>query len=269
MNNIFRIGIYSLQDQIRHKSFYILLGICVLLVFLLRGCYKGNFTINNQQIDNLTVAWHASKFAFHLIAGGMMLLATLLSMNIFSRDTQNGNMTFILSKPIKRSDYLIGRITGVWVLLSAFMVILHFTIMIIAFLNTGNIFPQFLLASIICSLNLLFLILLVGLLSLFLPDFIAAIAVIGIAAVSFISDSFYLAEQSEMIQSILSSSMEKGVSAWRILWPKTASLQYYASSFIGNDNFTIMGTIHPIFNILFYILITYFLFLWAFSRKEI
>jgi ABC-type transport system involved in multi-copper enzyme maturation permease subunit len=258
-----------LQDQIRHKSFYILLGICILLVLLLRGCYKGNFTINNHQIDNLTVAWHASKFAFHLIAGGMILLATLLSMNIFSRDAQNGNMTFILAKPIKRSDYLIGRVAGVWLLLSVFMVILHFTIMIIAFLNTGDIMPQFLLASIICSLNLLFLILLVGLFSLFLPDFISAIAVIGIAGVSFISDSFYLAKQSEMIQSIVSSNLENDVSSWRIFLPKTASLQYYASSLIGNDNFSIMGPVHPVFNILFYILITYFLFVWAFNRKEI
>lgn len=260
---------YSLHDQIRHKSFYILLGICILLVFLLRGCYKGNFTINNQQIDNLTVAWHASKFAFHLIAGGMILLATLLSMNIFSRDAQNGNMIFILSKPIKRSDYLIGRIAGVWILLSAFMVILHFTIIAIAFMNTGNIIPWFLVSSIVCSLNLLFLILLVGLFSLFLPDFISALAVIGIAGVSFISDSFYLARQNEMVQSIVSSGLENSVSAWRILWPKTASLQYYASSLIGNDSFSIMGPIHPVFNILFYIFITYFLFMWAFNKKEI
>jgi len=264
-----KIAIFSLQDQIRHKSFYILLGVCILLVFLLRGCYKGNFTINNQQIDNLTVAWHASKFAFHLIAGGMMLLTTLLAMNIFTRDSQNGNMVLMLSKPIKRPEYLIGRVAGIWFLVSAFMVILHLTIIIITFMNTGEIQPGFFFASIVCTANLLFLILLVSLLSQFLPDFISAITVIGVSGISFISDSFYLAKQSKMIQSLASTAIDTNISLWRIFWPKTAMLQYYASSLISGDDFNSMGPIHPFVNILFYICISYILLRVAFSRKEI
>ncbi len=269
MPKILRIAIFSLQDQVRHKSFYILLGVCILLVLLLRGCYKGNFSVNNQQIDNLTIAWHASKFAFHLIAGGMMLLTTLLSMNIFTRDNENGNMVLMLSKPIKRTQYLLGRIAGVWVLVSVFMFILHLTIVIITFMSTGDILPEFFLSSIICTINLLFLILLVSLFSLFLPDFIAAVSAIGIAGISFVSESFYLAKHSKMLQSLASSRIDTDISIWRILWPKTAMLQYYASSFIGGSDFDAMGPVHPIINVLFYILVSYFLLVVIFNRKEI
>lgn len=269
MPKIIRIAIFSLQDQVRQKSFYILLAICVLLVLLLRGCYKGNFTVNNQQIDNLAIAWHASKFAFHLIAGGMMLLTVLLSMSIFTRDSQNGNMVLTLSRPIKRSDYILGRIAGVWILVSIFMFILHLTIVIITFLNTGDIIPEFFLASLICTMNLLFLILLVSLLSLFLPDFIAAISAIGIAGISFISDSFYIAKHSKMFQPLVSSGLENHVAMWRVFWPKTAMLQYYASSLINNENFPVMGPVHPLVNLLFYILLSYLLLLWVFNQNEV
>jgi len=269
MPNIIRIAIYSFQDQIRHKSFYILLGVCILLVLLLRGCYKGDAVINNQHIDSLTVAWYASKIAFHIIAGGMMLLTTLISMNIFSRDRQNGTMLLMLSKPMKRSDYVLGRITGVWILVTLFMLILHLTIVIISFVHTGEIHPEFFLASILCSLNLLFLILLVSLLSMFLPEFLAAATVIGVAGISFISDSFYLAKHSQIMHSVVSSGIDNSISLWRILWPKTAMLQYYAASIIDDSSFNPMSPIHPVFNIIFFIGISCLLLLTVFSRREI
>lgn len=269
MSKILHIAKFSILDQFRQKSFYFFLAACILLVLLLRGCYKGNITVNSRQIDNLTIAWHASKFAFHMIAGGMMLLIILVSMSIFTKDHQNGNMVLMLSRPIKRSDYLLGRSAGVWIIGSTFMFILHLTIVIIAFMNTGEIAAGFFPASLICSLNLLFLIFLVGLLSLFLPDFIAALTVIGVAGISFISDSVYLAKHSPMFQSILSSGIENQVAIWRILWPKTAMLQYYAASFLEGNGFKIMGPVPPVVNILIYILLSYLLLLWAFNRQEI
>ncbi len=269
MPKIVRIAIFSLQDQIRQKSFYILLAACILLVLLLRSCYSGNVVVNNQQIDNLAIAWHASKFAFHLIAGGMMFLTALLSMNIFTRDSQNGNTVLVLSKPIKRSDYVLGRIAGVWILVSVFMFILHLTIVIIAFMNTGDVLPEFLLASVICMINLLFLTILTSLLSLFLPDVIAAITAIGITGISFVSDSFYLAQHSGMFRPLVSSAMENNVSIWQVLWPKTAMLQYYASSFVGDSNFNTKGPVHPLVNICFYILISYIILIWVFNRKDV
>ena len=163
----------------------------------------------------------------------------------------------------------IGIPAGVWVLVSAFMLILHFTIVIIAFLSTGEIIWQFILASFICTLNLLLTIFLVSLLSLFLPDFIAAVAVIGIAAVSFLSDSFYVAKHTQMFQQLTSSGMDTGASIWRILWPKTAMLQYWASSLIKGNDFNYMGPVPPILNILFFIFCAYAALSSIFNRKEI
>jgi len=149
------------------------------------------------------------------------------------------------------------------------MFILHLTIVVISYLNTGDIVFQFFPASLVCTLNLLFLILLVSLLSLFLPDFIAVLTTIGIIGISFISDSFFIAKHSKMLEPMLSTGPEPSISLWRIIWPKTALLQYYAASLLGDGGFVSMGPIHPMINILFYIFLSYFLLVWVFNRKEI
>ena len=79
MNNLFIISKYTFLDQMRHKSFFMLLGISVLFVFFLRNCYNADYTVNGAKVDNLKVAWHASTVAFHIIAAGMFLIASMLS----------------------------------------------------------------------------------------------------------------------------------------------------------------------------------------------
>ena len=70
MHNLLMISLYTVRDQTRHKSFFILLGVSILFVLLIRGCYEGTYTVNGQQVDGVTLAWHASKIAFHAVATG-------------------------------------------------------------------------------------------------------------------------------------------------------------------------------------------------------
>jgi indole-3-glycerol phosphate synthase len=47
-------------------------------VMLLRSCYSGNYVVNGKAVDGLTVAWHASIVAFHVVAAGVLLIAAAL-----------------------------------------------------------------------------------------------------------------------------------------------------------------------------------------------
>ena len=188
MNNILKITVYTLRDQMRHKSIYVLLALSVFFILMIRGCYDGGFSVNGRMVDSTTVAWYVSKVVFHLITVGMFLMVAMLSMKTFTRDHEDGSMVLFLSRPVCRWQYILGRVFGTWILCLVFMFILHLTIFLTVWTKTGGIIPGYLTASLVCSLNLLFVIVCVGLLSLFLPDFISAMFTLGILFVGFISD---------------------------------------------------------------------------------
>ena len=171
--SIIRIARYTLTDELRQKSFIIMFVICVLAILLVRGCYQGNFMVNGQTLDVDTIIRVVSKVIFHMIATGAMLLAALLSMRVFKRDRDEGMQSCILSKPITRWQYLAGKIFGLWVLSIIFMFILHSTMFIIASISLQVFIPEYLIASLICSFNLLFVVVAVFLFSLLMPDIIS------------------------------------------------------------------------------------------------
>jgi ABC-type transport system involved in multi-copper enzyme maturation permease subunit len=267
MNNLIRISIITIKDQMRQKSFYVLLTIAVVFVLLIRGCYHGNYVVNGQQVDNVSVAWHASLFVFHFIAAGMFVMTAMLSMGIFSRDREDGSMVMFLSRSVDRWQYVLGRIAGTWVLSAAFMFILHLTIFLIVLANNGGMIPGYLTASLLCSVNLLFGIVLTCFLSLFLPNVMAAVFTLGIIGISFVSDGAYQAMQSALIRQMISS--ENHVSLWWILFPKVYMLQHYASTLITNKAFDGMSSTYVWANIVFYTAASAAAALWCFYRSEI
>ncbi len=267
MNDLIRISVITINDQMRQKSFYLLLAIAIVFVLLIRGCYQGDYSVNGRQVDNVSVAWYASLMVFHVIAAGMLLMASMLSMGIFSRDRDDGSMVMFLSHSVDRWQYVLGRILGTWVLSTAFMFILHLAIFLIALANTGGMITGYLTSSLLCSVNLLYIIVLTCFLSLFLPNIMAAIFTLGIIGISFISDGAYQAMQSEQIRQLIYS--ENHASLWRILYPKVYMLQHYASTLITNNDFVGMSPTYVWGNIVFYIGVLAAAVLWRFYNSEI
>jgi ABC-type transport system involved in multi-copper enzyme maturation permease subunit len=244
MRKFLTIVKFTVADILHQKSFFILLAICIGFVLLLRGCYKGNYVVNGQAVTGVTVAWHASIIAFHVVSAGVLLIAAVLSMSMLRRDREDGTVAYMLSRPIDRSAYVLGRAAGLWIVSFGFMFVLHLTISIITWVMAGGMMPGYLAASLVCSVNVLFMVLCICLFSLVLPDFIAGLAGIGVAAISYISDSLFNAMHSSIVQSAM-GGVQTTTSGWRIVWPKIASLQFYAGSLIDNSQFHMMGPVHP------------------------
>ena len=269
MNRFLKITGYTIRDQMRHKSFFVLLGLSILFVLMIRGCYNGQYVVNGRQLNNVMVAWHVSKIVFQVIASGMFLIVILLSMKIFSKDHEDGSQVLFLSRPVFRQQYILGRITGTWLLGLIFMFILHATIFITAWIKTGAIIPGYLTASLVCSINLLFIVVSVCFLSLFLPDFISAVFTVGGLFVGYISDGGYQILHSGIFTTAMPSVPASPPAMWRILYPKVYMVQAYADSIISQSSFNRMGPVHPILNVSFYIILITTLMLVVFSRKEI
>ncbi len=269
MNRFLKITGYTLRDQMRHKSFYVLLGLCLLFVLMIRGCYSGQYVVNGKALDNITVAWYVAKIVFQVIASGMFLIIILLSMKIFSRDHDDGSLVLFLSRPVSREQYILGRIAGTWFLCLIFMFILHAAIFLTVWVKTGVAISGYLTASLVCSINLLFIAVLVCFLSLYLPDFISAIFSVGILFVGYISDGGYQILNSQILRSAVPSGTASHPVLWRILYPKVYMVQAYADSIINQSSFNAIGPIHPILNVSFYIILITALMLVVFNKKEL
>lgn len=269
MNNVIKITIYTIRDQMRHKSFYVLLGLSILFILTVRGCYDGGYIVNGKMMDNVTFAWYFSKIVFHLIAVGMFLMVSMISIKIFSRDHEDGSLVLFLSRSVFRWQYVLGRVTGTWALCLIFMFILHLTIFLTVWAKTGTIISGYLTASLVSSINLLFVIACVCFLSLFMPDFISALFTMGILFVGFISDGGYQVINSDIVRSAVPSSVDLGPALWRVLYPKVFMVQAYADAIISKSEFRNMGSFHPLLNLSFFILLIMTLMLGCFNRKEI
>ena len=256
-------------DQMRHKSFYVLLGLSILFILMIRGCYDGEYMVNGRMVDNTAVAWHVSKIVFHLITAGMFLMVSMLSMKIFSRDHEDGSVVLFLSRSVVRWQYVLGRVTGTWALCLVFMFILHLTIFLTVWVKTGTLISGYLTASFVCSISLFFVIACICFLSLFMPGFISALFTMGMLFVGFISDGGYQIFNSDIVRAAVPSSINLEPALWQVLYPKVFMVQAYADTIISKGELHKMGPFHPLLNLFFFIFLIMVLMVNAFNRKEI
>jgi ABC-type transport system involved in multi-copper enzyme maturation permease subunit len=272
-SSIIKIAKYTLTDEVRQKSFVVMFVICAIFIFLIRGCYQGNYMVNGQALDAETVIRLVSKVTFHFIAAGVMLLAALLSMRVFRRDRDDGMQSCILSKPIARWQYVAGKILGLWALSITFMFILHSIVFITTSVNLKVVMPEYLIASLLCSFNLLFVVVAVLLLSLLMPDIVAFLCVIGIGIIGFVADAIFAISHSQMAQTMIQQPGSlPDLTGWNIvyyLWPKLSGTQQFASSLIGSEGFQGFVSIYPLINVLIYVLILGALLFWRFRNEDI
>ena len=270
---IIKIAKYTLTDEVRQKSFVVMFVICAIFIFLIRGCYQGNYMVNGQALDAETVIRLVSKVTFHFIAAGVMLLAALLSMRVFRRDRDDGMQSCILSKPIDRWQYVAGNILGLWTLSITFMFILHSIVFITTSVNLKVVMPEYLIASLLCSFNLFFVVVAVLLLSLLMPDIVAFLCVIGIGIIGFVADAIFAISHSQMAQTMIQQPGSlPDLTGWNIvyyLWPKLSGTQQFASSLIGSEGFQGFVSIYPLINVLIYVLILGALLFWRFRNEDI
>jgi len=271
---ITRITKYTLIDEVQQRSFVIMFVICTLCVFLIRGCYQGNYMVNGQSLDAGTVVITLSKVTFHIIGAGVMVIAALLSMRIFRRDRNEGMQSCVLSKPIARWQYVIGKIIGLWVLSVLFMFILHSIVFLITSINLKIFMPEYLVASLLCSINMLFVVIAVLLLSILMPDIIAFLCVLGVGVVGFVADGIAAASHSQIAQALQQPTghPQSDLTWWKVVyffWPKLLGVQQLASSLIESGSSHGFGPIYPLINVLVYCLILGALLFKRFRNEDI
>lgn len=270
---VMKIAKFTCIDDMRQKSFIVMFIVCAVFVFLFRGCYHGNYMVNGQVVDTGIVIRTVSKMIFHAIAAGVMLLTALFSMRAFKRDRDYGTQSFILSKPIARWQYVVGKITGLWVLSAVYMFILHSIVFVITSISLKAFLPEYLFGSLLCSFNLLFVVIGVLFLSLLMPDIVAFLCVMCVGVVSFMAEGIYAVSHSQIAQMMMQQSdLKPDVAWWQVvycLWPKLSGVQQFASSYTAGGGLHGFGSIYPFINVLFYCLVIGIALLRRFKNTDI
>ena len=272
---IAKITKYTLIDEVQQRSFVVMFVICALSVFLVRGCYQGNYTVNGQSLDAATIVRTLSKATFHVIGAVVMVITALLSMRIFSRDRNEGMHSCILSKPIARWQYVMGKVLGLWALSSLFMFILHSVVFLITSINLKVVMPGYLVASMLCSINLLFVVIAVLLLSLLMSDIVAFLSVLGVGLIGFVADGIAAASHSQIAQAMLQQSTgqpQSDLTWWKVvyvLWPKLLGVQQLASSLIDSESSYGFSATYPLINVLLFCLVLGVLLFKRFGNEDI
>jgi ABC-type transport system involved in multi-copper enzyme maturation permease subunit len=273
LSPVAKIAKYTLTDEVRQKSFIIMFVICAIFIFLIRGCYQGNYMVNGQELNAGTIIRVISKITFHIIASGVMLLTALFSMRVFKRDRDDGMQSCMLSKPIARWQYVAGKVLGLWALSIIFMFILHAIVFALTSINLNVVMPEYLIASLLCSFNLLFVVVAVLLLSLLMPDIVAFLCVMGIGIVSFVADGIFAISHSQMAQAMMQQpGPPSDLTGWKVVyyfWPKLSGTQQFASSFIGGEGVHGFGSVYPLINVLIYCLVLGALLFRRFRNEDI
>jgi ABC-type transport system involved in multi-copper enzyme maturation permease subunit len=261
----------TLNDELHHKSVYLLGGLAVFFVLMLRGCFDNNVVVNGARLDGATIGWHASLIAFQIIAVAGVMVGILLGMRVLRRDKSTGVTAVMMSKPVTRFEYLIAKIIGVWILAYGLVFILHATVYGIMLVKTGGSIALFMPASLLISINVAFAVVLVMLLSQVLPDIAAAMLGAAVWLVGYINDMVIAASQTAMVKSVLQQVQhgDGAVAIWRIVWPKMTAVQLYAVALIKDTAAYSPGPVHPVFNVAIFLGAALVLLWWHFSREEI
>jgi ABC-type transport system involved in multi-copper enzyme maturation permease subunit len=269
---IIRVARVTLSDEVRQKSFIVICAICAVFVFMSRGCYQGNYMVNGQLLNAGTLAGTVSKVTFHIIAAGVMLMAALLAMRAFRRDRDQGMQACILSKPITRWQYVLGKVLGLWVLAALLMFILHGIVLFITFIHVKVLIAGYFAASLLCALNLLFVVVAVLLLSLLMPDIIAFMGVLSIGIISLAADAIYAIHKSQIVQTLIQNQSHTDLTFSKVVyfvWPKLSGTQQAAAALINHTGFYGFESVYPVMNVLSYCLILVALLLWRFRNTEV
>ncbi len=266
---IISITKFTIVDIVRQKSIIGIFIACAVFIFMVRGCFSGNYSVNGQTFDKATIAWNVCKFAFHAMAFLSIVLAALLSMRMIRRCREDGTICAMLSRQISRRQFIAATLAGTWIFTSVFMIGLQAAVMALSWESVKAIMPGYMTASLICTLNVFFATALTMFLSMYIADVAAFIIAVGIAIVGYAASGAhtaigYVASQSG------GQTINTGVWHWvYVAWPRIAETQFFAASLLGSTPDLSFNAIFPLIDIVLYSAVAAAALVFAFDKADI
>ena len=228
MSKILAIARITVKGELRNKLVYILLAIAFLFFFMARGCTPAKINIEKGFINPDQITRAGMLFTFNCILFWGLSLCGLLAMNTIPRELDEETIVLTITKPVKRSFFLLGKFLGVLFIVFSNLLVLTIGFMFFFYLRTGTADLRIFAGLAAAFPNFILVISLIFLFSLFLPRAISALLTLGVYATSlWLSILFFF----EKVRAYWEPSLT--TQALHYLLPQLGGVHLYALSKLG------------------------------------
>ena len=263
MNKILSIAQITIKEELRNKVVYILLSVGFLLLFMARGCTPGKITLENSLVSANQILTMGIVLTFNCILFWGCSLCGLLAMNVLSRELTEETIILTITKPVKRSWFLLGKFLGILFIVFVNLMLLSTAFLLLLYVKTGVLKLSIFSGLMVVFLNFVFIISLTFLFSLFLPRVVSALFTLTIYAASLgVSIPFHF----EKIRAYWEPSLSTQL--FHYLLPQLGGVHLYASSFLSGFFPSSMG-LWSVADVIGYTLVTWLAMVLIFQRKAI
>lgn len=263
MNKIWTIASITVQEEMRNKVVYILLATAFLFLFMARGCTPGKITIQNGLLNPDQVINMGIVITFSGILLWGLSLCGLLAMNTIPRELVEETVVLTLTKPVKRTGFLLGKFLGVLFIVWMNVMAISIGFLILLYVRTGVVKLSLFSGLLVAFLNFILIVSIIFLFSLFLPRVVGALLTFSVYVISLgLSIPFYF----EKIKLYWEPS--RPTQFLHYLLPQMGGVHLYASSFLSDFFPSTMG-FWSILDVIGYIIVVWLIMVFVFERKEI
>lgn len=263
MSKILAIAQITVKAELRNKLLYILLAIAFLFFFMARGCTPAKINIEKGFVNPDQITRAGMIFTFNCILFWGLSLCGLLAMNTLPRELDEETIVLTITKPVKRSSFLLGKFLGILFIVLLNLLILTIGFLLFFYLRTGTAHLTFFASLAAVSPNFVLVISLIFLLSLVLPRAISALLTVALYATSvWLGVVFFF----EKVRAYWEPSIT--TKALHYLLPQTGGVHLYALSMVSDFFPSSMGP-WSFLSITCYLVIIWAAMLLVFRRKAL
>jgi ABC-type transport system involved in multi-copper enzyme maturation permease subunit len=144
---MFIIALSTFKEIYRKKIFYFIGILTIIYLILLTIIFKfmnKNMHQNNGMIDLIVnLSSTISIVGFYFSSMLVAFLTIMLSIGMVSSEIESGTILTILTKPIKRGEYILGKYLGIAVLTILYSTILYIAVIVISAVSKISIVETF------------------------------------------------------------------------------------------------------------------------------
>lgn len=268
----------TIKKEYRSKLLFILFGLTILIVFLtnsILGFLVNSFFegVNDQQIEK--IVGYSLIIFYYITNSWSVCLATLIGVNVLKSDFNSQVINQLLSFSIERSDYLIVRVVGAWLIVMGYYVLsLTMAMTLLSVTYRANFFDLFIFVGLFhTSLTVLGILLISACLSLYFSRLVAFLLTIVLSSLIALSATIGPSLFYDFPESLGFLSIMMFLIYW--IFPRFHQLSQYSTQIINADEGTLgelLSSLDYIWTLSHFFLTLFAFFLlavWTFKRKDL
>ena len=153
MNGIPTIAWLTLHESLRRRVLLValILGLAFLLIFaagfyaIMSAASTGGVRSLPSAPQRLVAPAFLTMAGFYAVNFMVILMAVLMPVDTLSGEISSGAIQSLVTKPIRRSDVVLGKWLGFWLILMAYLLLMCGGVVLIALLAAGYVAPDLVL----------------------------------------------------------------------------------------------------------------------------